>query len=355
MDATLNPMIADTAKGLPHNDADWVLEPKFDGWRCVVLCNGTAAHVYGGRNGNEYSGKVPYLEDALREALPSDTAIDGELICASGFEGVGSILRRNGPHVPNAMDPALQYVVFDVTRINGSDVRSLEWTQRRGLLEMIQWPPNVYLSPTGEATEAAHLKMLDLGMEGSMLKHREGRYQSGIRSNVWQKLKAIASEDCTITGWQESDTQAGRVGALEVELASGATTTVGGLTDKMKADILANFDEKYRGKMVEVTHNGILKSGKLRHPRFGRMRDDRTTAPTPVATGTRRTPAGRRSTGPKMRNYSAMGKDKLLRCINELAIGSGDAYERVSQHAGTVGEHLAEAKRVAREQHGVIL
>lgn len=354
MDAALKPMLADTADGLPQNDVDWVLEPKFDGWRTVVLCNGSAAHVYGGRNGNEYTGKVPYLETALREALPSDTAIDGELICHAGFEGVGSIMRRNGPHVPSAMDPALQLVVFDITRINGNDIRQLEWAQRRQLLELIEWPAGIYASPTGEATEAAHLKMLDLGMEGSMLKHREGRYSSGTRSNVWQKLKAIASEDCTIIGWEESKTQAGRVGALEVKLASGVKTTVGsGLTDKMKDDILANFEANYLGKTVEVTHNGVLKSGKLRHTRFGRMRDDRSPAPAPAAPRPKRksSAAGQK----KMRAYNLMGKDKLLRAINELAIGSGDAYERVSQHAGTVGEHLAEAKRVAHEKHGVIL
>lgn len=348
MDPDLKPMLADVANGLPADPTDWVLEPKFDGWRTVVLCNGSSAHMWNGRNGNEYSGKLPYLEQALYEALPSNTALDGELIANGGFGAVGSTMRANGPHRPSALSPALQLVVFDVTRINGNDVRSIPWTQRRGLLEMMPWPTNVYLAPTGEATEKAHLGMLDLGMEGSMLKRRDARYQSGVRSNVWQKLKAIASEDCVIVGWEESKTQSGRVGALEVELASGVRTTAGGLTDKMKADILANFDAKYAGKMVEVTHNGVLASGKLRHPRFGRMRDDRS-APKPKPAPR----ASRGPSGPKMRNYKAMGREKLLGCINELMGGYGEATARVAQHSGTVDDHIAEAKRVAREKFGV--
>jgi ATP-dependent DNA ligase len=288
---------------------------------------------------------VPYVEQALADTFPADTVLDGELIAANGWGGVQSVMTSGGEHVPGALSPALTFVCFDVLFMNGNDIRTLPWENRRALLEMVRgWPANTYLTPSGEVSEAAHVKLIDMGMEGSMLKLRTATYASGRRSQAWRKLKAIATEDCTIVGFEDGKNgRAGEVGAIVVELPSGVTTTASGMTDKERADMLAQ-PEKYLGKMVEIAHNGIMASGKPRHPRFKRMRDDRSPAPAPKPAA----PPRRRATrsGPWMRNYKAMGDQKLLGCVRELAFASGDAYQRCIDHGA---DHRAHYKVAADE------
>lgn len=354
MDPALKPMLAQTGgpDSFPVNsntEALWVLEPKFDGWRTIVHRTDAGAHVYGGRNASDYTGKLPYLERAVSAILPPDTVIDGELVHPKGWGGVQSTMGRSGVHQPSALDPALTLVVFDVLRIKGSDVRGLPWENRRSLLDFIEWDGAVLcLTPVAPPSIAAHIALLDQGLEGSMLKHRSSTYLSGMRTNYWLKIKAIASEDAVIVGWKESDTTPGTVGALEVELPSGVRTTAAGLTDAMKADVLANFDAKYRGKVVEVEHNGVMASGKLRHPRFKRMRDDRAPEPPPKPKPKRTAPPRTRG-GPWMRNYGAMGAEKARRSLAELRARSGEAYQRCIDRGGDLDAHLRACEARCRE------
>jgi bifunctional non-homologous end joining protein LigD len=364
MDARFKPMLCTAADEIPNDAERYRLEPKFDGWRTVIHIDETgAAHTYGGRNGSDYSGKVPYITDGLRGVLPPGTVIDGELIGANGWGDVqGTMTRGVGPHVPSAAAPALTLVAFDVLLLNGQDIRQLEWQNRRSLLELIPWPEHTFLTPSGEATAEAHVRMLDMGMEGSVVKRIDSRYSSGSRSPLWRKLKAIASEDGEIVGFEPGEGKyAGMVGAIKVQYVaitsdgSGRSvhqTTASGMTDAVRKDMTDNpFD--YVGKMVEIAHNGILPSGKLRHPRFKRMRDDRSPAPetakdealAALRSGPKVRKARAPRSGPWMRNYGAMGDAKLQTCLRELAFKNGDAYQRVLDKGGDLEQH----RRVARE------
>lgn len=343
MDARWKPMLCETADAMPQYPESWIIEPKFDGWRTLVVIEPAGVTVIGGRNEKTYSGKVPYIEAALAGALPPGTVVDGELIHPDGWGGVQSAMTTSGAHAPGARSAALTLVVFDVLQINGRDVRALPWENRHQLLEMVDWPAHTCMAPSGPATEGAHVRMLDLGMEGSVIKLRDSRYESGRRSRSWQKLKAIASEDCRIVGFEDGKGgRTGEIGAIVVELPSGVRTTASGMTDKVRADMLANWSTKYLGQVVEIAHNGEMSSGKLRHPRFKRMRDDRspTPAPRPASSGRAK----------RMRNYKAMGDAKLLDCIRELEEQRfGAAHDRALDDDNySVAEHLAAAHDAAR-------
>jgi ATP-dependent DNA ligase len=340
MDARWSPMLCEPAEAMPEDSGLWVLEPKYDGWRALMLIEPTGVIVVGGRNNKTYTGQVPYIEDGLRLALPPNTVLDGELIHPDGWGRVQSAMTTKGGL------PGLTFVCFDVLQVNGNDLRALPWENRRQVLEMIDpWPAHSYLTPTGVADEATHIRMLELDMEGSVIKLRDSTYQSGRRSSSWRKLKAIASEDCQIIGFEDGKNgRSGEVGAIVVKLPSGVTTTASGMTDKVRADMLANPDN-YIGKVVEITHNGVLDSGKLRHPRFKRMRDDRSPAPPPTPAA----PKKARASSPRMRNYKAMGDAKLTLCVRELENQWGDAFHRASGDANySVDEHLSAAREAAR-------
>lgn len=345
MDARFKPMLCQPADEIPHDAEQYRLEPKFDGWRTIMVVGGTGVSIFGGRNASDYTGKLPYITESLSSVLPADTALDGELIAPAGWGGVqGTMTRGSGAHVPGPASPALTFVVFDVILLNGSDVRSMPYEQRRGLLQMVPWPEHTHLTPSGPATADAHIRMIEAGMEGSVCKRLDSHYASGQRSPLWRKLKAIDSDDCEIVGFKDGENgRSGEVGAIVVKLPSGVETTASGMTDKVRADMLAH-PEKYLGKTVEIKHNGHLESGKVRHPRFFRMREDRDPAPAPAPAPARR--PRRASSGAWMRNYKAMGNDKLATSVRQLAFKEGDAYQRVLDHGANLDQH----RKVARAE-----
>jgi ATP-dependent DNA ligase len=337
MDARWKPMLCTPADLMPEDSDQWVLEPKFDGWRAIVVIEPTGVTLIGGRNGKTYTGQVPYIEDGLRLALPPNTVLDGELIHPTGWGAVQSAMTTKGG------GPGLTFVCFDVLQVNGNDLRGLLWENRRQVLEMVDpWPAHAYLTPTGTATAETHIKMLDLGMEGSVVKRRASIYE-GRRSPSWLKLKAIASEDCEIVGFEDGKNgRSGEVGAIVVRLPSGVETTASGMTDAERTDMQAN-PGNWLGKVVEIVHNGVLDSGKLRHPRYKRLREDRT----PVAPP-KKPPTSRRGSA-RMRNYKAMGDAKLRGCIAELGGQYGDAFNRAMNDTNfSADDHLAAAREAAR-------
>jgi bifunctional non-homologous end joining protein LigD len=352
MDARFSPMLATAAATLPADADRYVLEPKFDGWRAIVhIDDDGKVTLYGGRNGKSYTGKVPYIENALAKALPHGTAIDGELIAPAGWGDVQGVMTRGvgKAHVPTAASPALTLVAFDCLFVNGNDLRTLSYDDRRAVLEMIPWPEHTHLTPNGPVSQEKHIELVELGMEGSVLKVRTSRYENS-RSRSWLKLKTTDSEDCEIVGFEQGKNgRSGEVGAIVVKLPSGEETTASGMTDKVRADMLAN-PQDYLGKIVEIAHNGHQSSGKVRHPRFKRMRDDRTPAAAPRAP--RPAGSGGGGGGTKMRAYNLMGEAKLIKSWRELNAGAGDAYERHFVHAGTIDDHI-EACRAAMQAKGL--
>lgn len=65
----------------------------------------------------------------------------------------------------------------------------------------------------------------------------------------------------------------GLVGAIVVQLESGVITSASGF-DLDTRVAMSSRPREYQGQVVEIAHNGLLESGKLRHPRFRRFRTD---------------------------------------------------------------------------------
>lgn len=349
MQPWMKPMLCDRAPSLDGFDAaTWVAEAKMDGWRAICHVNGTAVKVYGGRNGSDYSGQVPYLEQALSDALPADTCVDGELLSSSGWGGVQGAMTRSG-----CGDESIYLVIFDVLRVRGEDVRAFPWAQRRRLVEAIRTSEKVRVSPVFEPAQDLLDTVLATGFEGLVLKRRSSRYVNG-RSPAWVKIKPQETAEARVTGFKPGQGSfAGLVGAIEFEmLGSGARSRCSGFDMALRREITAKQDE-WLGQIIEIKHHGIGKEGKPRHPQFLRRRDDRTpvsTQPSEIAP-TQKTRT-RRSDVPsyRMRNYAAMSDAKLLRCVDELANGEGDAYERCASKGGDPQADLAAARSVARER-----
>lgn len=337
MEAFLKPMLCPSGSVdvVPEGE-DWVLEGKWDGWRAIVHVNGIVK-LYGGRNGSEYSGKLPYIESVLHAILPPDSAVDGELIGTDRGHVQGVMTRGHGAHVPSAYAPALSYVLFDITRLNGEDLRSKPWRERRDHLDVLQIAIDLHssdslirLSPYGPSSDAMHREMLKLGLEGSVCKRVSGRYVNA-RSPLWVKIKPKDTADGEIIGFKPatpgSKYDGNAIGAIKFRLPSGYEGEAGGGISDAQREEMYEHPERFIGRTIEISHLGVqAKTGALLSPNFLCFRDDKDPRPArpKAAPRVERKPAG----GASGRNYGSMGAPKLLAAIESLKAKSGDAYER---------------------------
>jgi len=260
----IKPQLCHTLKGSELPGAGWIMEPKLDGWRWLLVRTTDGVESYGGRNGARHN--APGVEQAAM-TLPPGTILDGEIIAdgAGAHSGdVSTALARRWP---------LTFVAFDILELAGEDVTSRPWHERRALLEALPvHAAPLTLNPYSPVPDRAlYERWIELGCEGAVLKRRDSIYRKGARSRDWLKLKHTATADAIITGFAKgSGKLAGKVGALRLQLLdSGVTTTC----SAMGLGIDGN-EQAWLGRTCEIKHYGIFAGGRPRHPIFNRLRPD---------------------------------------------------------------------------------
>jgi bifunctional non-homologous end joining protein LigD len=330
-----------------HNPDDWVHEYKLDGWRGLLWNDENGdVHTYGGRNGSDYSGKLLDAEMVVGQ-LPRDTCVDGEIVANIDGDDWGSVQSQMTSH---SVAHGLHYVVFDILRCDGTDVRTLPWTERRAMLESgLNVGTEVSLSQARPATTRAHQAAVLAGYEGSVFKRVDSLYGPG-RSTNWIKVKPVQTCECEVYDFEVGTGRNGSsLGALKIRMDSGAVAKVGtGFDDALREEIWKH-PEQWQGVVIEIQHDGLHPvSGKPRNPRFLRRRDDkmpavnapRIPASSPSNPGP---PRARPATRGWRRNYRAMNDAKLQGCLAELELGRGDAADRVRTKGGDMQDNLNEA------------
>lgn len=285
------PMLADTLKkGAALPAGAWISEGKWDGHRCIVERDTDGVvRLYGRpqRNGEsaDNTGHLAYLDCTLAQILEPDSCVDGELISprrgvGGGRAHVQSVMFRRHPHVPSAVSPALQLVMFDVLRLAGEDLRSRPWHQRRSRLEQLAAGPHVAVSPVLPVEHALAIA-LETGLEGVVYKRRDGLYVNR-RSKAWLKAKFVETCEAVIRGFKAGKAGGqwdGKVGAFEVEVLdgdlrpAGVFTTVKCGTDARHLEA-TDHPERWFGAIIELRHLGFQESGVPLSPQFGCRRDD---------------------------------------------------------------------------------
>jgi bifunctional non-homologous end joining protein LigD len=180
---TIEPMLA--GYGLPSGPlTDWAAEPKLDGWRAQVTVVDGRVSVRS-RRGRPLD--VPELSPIGRVGI--DVVLDGELVAGAGtmddFYGLAPALaRRRRP-------PTVSFAAFDVLWVDRHLTTSLPYGTRRRLLEQLDLPPPAVVVPQWSGDDADVLLDVceEYGVEGVVLKRRDGVYRAGARSTTWRKLK----------------------------------------------------------------------------------------------------------------------------------------------------------------------
>jgi len=294
-----------TAGTLPVGPG-WSYEFKWDGVRVLSLFEGGPPRLYA-RSGAVVT--IAYPEVAAL-SLPDGSLLDGEMVVldAAGRPSFTALAERMHVRDPNraaklSATLPVTYMIFDVLRLGGADLTALPYRDRRARLDELDLAGPHWMVPPvfadGPATAAA---AQENRLEGVVAKRLISPYLPGARSPDWVKVKFDHTGDYVVGGWRPG---ARRLGNLLIGLPGPdgklrfRGRVGGGIGAAAEADLLSvlaplgtpssPFEtgavprEDARGArwvrpelVVEVRYGNRTPDGRLRFPRFLRIRTDKT-------------------------------------------------------------------------------
>jgi ATP-dependent DNA ligase len=261
VDGTIAPMLAKLSDEIPVGEG-WLYEPKWDGFRCIVVCSGGEVALTS-RNERPFTRYFPELLDPVRAQLPDGCMIDGEIVIpASDDRGLDfdALLQRIHPAESRvrrlAAETPASFVAFDLLALNGRDLIAEPLAARHALLAEVLATATapVHLCPsTTDATLAARwfVEFEGAGLDGVIAKRLADPYTPDKRTMV--KVKHRRTADCVVAGYRVHKDGRG-VGSLLLGLYDddGRLHHVG---------VAASFTTARRGELLAelepLTHDAI--------------------------------------------------------------------------------------------------
>jgi DNA ligase D-like protein (predicted ligase) len=195
----IEPMLLLRSETLPADAERWEYQLKFDGYRAVAFKSGGKIHLRS-RNDNDFSVRYPDIVRGLAN-LPDETVIDGEVI-ALDEDGRPSfnVLQNHGSGQASVL-----YFVFDLMVLAGRDVMREPLQARREMLERKVLPrlaePVRYAAPLAASLPVLIESVKVQGLEGLVAKRLDSRYEAGLRSGAWQKMRVNRGQEFVIGGY----------------------------------------------------------------------------------------------------------------------------------------------------------
>lgn len=238
LDLPIAPMLAKAVDAIPAGD--FVHEPKWDGFRCIVSRDGDDI-VLGSRGKKPLTRYFPELLPAMA-ALPTRCILDGEIIVSAGEPGAQRLSwellsQRIHPAesrvVKLAAETPAEFVCFDILALGDEDLTGEPWTARREALEGVFTPnphPSLHLSAVTRDRALAQdwfTRFEGAGLDGVVSKAVDGTYEPGRRSMLKTKHKRTA--EAVVLGYRVAKDGDG-VGSLLLGMYDGGTLVrVGGI------------------------------------------------------------------------------------------------------------------------------
>jgi DNA ligase D-like protein (predicted ligase) len=195
----VEPMLLLRTDKLPDDTGRWQYELKFDGYRAIAFKSGGKLNLRS-RHDNDFSRRYPAVMKGLAR-LPDETVIDGELV-ATDDDGRPSF---NALQNSVASKTPIHYYVFDVMIFNGRDVKTKTLEARRQLLERHILPtldePARYMGAFDAELRDLIASVKAQGLEGLVAKRRGSKYQAGLRSGAWMKMRINQGQELVIGGY----------------------------------------------------------------------------------------------------------------------------------------------------------
>lgn len=222
----------------PLHGKGLLFEPKYDGIRAIVeVTGGPSTRVrFWSRNGNEKTNQFPEIAAALEQwsrNLNEAVILDGEIIALDasgrplGFQALQHRINVRAPGyqsrkpiLPPDRQPAA-LVLFDLLVHGSADLRLRPLSERRAALErLLANHPVPDAGPLRLSVQVADdgrplFEQAEReGWEGLLVKVARSPYRTGRRSPEWRKLKLQNVDDFIVCGYTSPQGTRARFGAL---------------------------------------------------------------------------------------------------------------------------------------------
>jgi bifunctional non-homologous end joining protein LigD len=348
MPDSLTPMMASIGDGVPRAEG-WTFEPKYDGIRVLayVTPGGREPTVtLVTRNLKDKSRQFPEVVEALGRLAAQvhrPIVVDGEIVAIDDdgkparFQALQSRMHVTGRHeiAGHATDTPSAFYAFDLL-LDGEDVLVHEpWSTRRGRLERLLRNRTTSRLRLAESFPNDGERMVEhareQGWEGIIAKRMNARYEPGARSRAWLKLKVEWRQEFVVGGWTEPRKSRQHLGALLLGYYDGdrfvyVGHTGGGMDAAALRDMAARLAPLERTTspfatpvktnerahwvdpqvVVEVKFSQWTADGKLRHPIFLGVRDDKSPREVRIEASSLQRGGGRRVAGGENRTQHAV-------------------------------------------------
>jgi bifunctional non-homologous end joining protein LigD len=278
------------------SDPDWIFERKLDGIRCVAIRSGEQVRLLS-RNDLSLNARYPEVADAVAAEPCEQFALDGEVVAFEGSRTSFARLAERG-HRP----VRVFFYVFDLTWLEGYDVRALPLRTRKRLLrDTVRASDGLRLTPhRNEAGEAMYEEACRKGWEGVIAKRADSPY-TAARSRDWLKFKCEQGQELVIGGYTAPRGSREELGALLVGYyGDGRLEYAGKVGTGFDRATLRDLGRRLRALRREeppfanasaIRERGVVwtdpvlvaqvaftewtSAGRLRHPRFLGLREDK--------------------------------------------------------------------------------
>ncbi|WP_326681788.1 ATP-dependent DNA ligase [Streptomyces sp. NBC_01237] len=294
----------------PSSDGRYAYEVKQDGQRVIVYLPGDGTVGLRSRSGADITPAYPELGGLGGVLDGRPMVLDGEIVALddagrSDFERLQARMGLAGSPAKAARMartvPA-HLMFFDVVFLDGSSLVRAPYTERREALESLglvgpHW--SVPAAITGHGAQALETTR-EAGLEGLIAKRLTSRYQPGVRSRSWIKIRLVRTVDVIVGGWvpghghlaglpgallmgrRDEDGSLRYVGSVGTGWSDTERVTLAGLLDAASVDTCP-FTEPppvtgarwALPRLVgEVRYTTRTRAGRLRHPSWHRLRPD---------------------------------------------------------------------------------
>ncbi|MBS4173168.1 DNA ligase D [Bacillus sp. FJAT-49736] len=219
----MKPMLPTLISEPPENGI-WMYEIKYDGFRAILELDETNIYLWS-RNELDLLPQFPELKEFLlrniekiKRYLP--IVLDGELVVLEnpnkanfGQLQIRGRMRSNEKIREKAKKRPCRYLVFDLLKMQGRDMKNQPYVERKKELESFFKEISFPLYPTNEkedllqyvpfenSAELIIKKVHTFNSEGIVAKLKKSKWEIGKRTNNWVKIKNWKKVSCFITGY----------------------------------------------------------------------------------------------------------------------------------------------------------
>lgn len=297
------PMLA-TLTDRPFSREGWLFEPKLDGERCLVFRRGRELDLFS-RNRKRLNQKYPEITTALERQKQAVFVADGEIVTfeaeVTSFAKLQQRMQVEHPTVDLLGRVPVWLYLFDLIYLDRYDTHLVPLRYRKELLQdaLDFHDPLRFTEHREREGEAFYREACRRGWEGVMAKDADSVYVFR-RTRDWLKFKCAKEQELVVGGY--TDPRRGRIGfgALLVgyyrrgklvyagkvgtgyDIATlrrlaGQLARLETAVSPFTADQLPRSGVHWvKPRLVaQIRFTEWTTDGKLRHPRFLGLRDDK--------------------------------------------------------------------------------